>query len=62
MSDQIQVRRKCTRCVRGTISRECPDGNFHYVPCNICSGTEYFYRWVTFEEAGISIQQPAKAT
>lgn len=63
MSDEIQVRSECTNgCVNGNICYDDDRGDMQAIPCNGCGGKGYTYRWVTFEEAGISIQQPAEAT
>lgn len=60
MSDEIQVRSKCTAgCINGHTVWD-NYGSFELTPCRICTGTGYTFRWVTFEEAGI--QQLEEAT
>ncbi len=48
MSDEIQVRSKCTNgCVNGHSVITDTDGTFEILPCIVCGGKGYVYRWVT---------------
>lgn len=74
MSDEIQVRSKCTNdCVNGTTSHDYGNGDFELHSCIVCSGKGYTYRWAPIEEIawmvltmptaklGTGNQQPAEA-
>ena len=66
MSDEIQVRRKCTYsgCVMGGITHEITGRGgateTHWKSCPDCIGG-YIFRWVTCEEAGINIEEKQTA-
>lgn len=59
MSDEIQVRSRCSEnCVNGHVVVDHKNRAWDIVPCQVCDGKGYIYRWVAFEEAGINISMP----